>query len=376
MNADDLIALVCVFDQMAAAAAAEHEIVSDLLQVDGSAAACSLAAAVAAFLDASTFLRSWLFVFWNSGETDRLRTISSISGPGINAFSWGRGCKGKLKNKEREFFASFSSTLAPVVQVSLFGILAGRLLALCEREFWKERYLSIISNDVRDADVESPEYLFEAAFGTCRSQPEKLEAVQSGQNIHFFIKGARGTQTQVVRGGSRVSLGLVAGVTGLDVYAMVGGRIVDHSFSLGRLGITSNCTVTFSRLRGGSRENVPGQWTCSNCLAENTEFWTWSHSQMNTWSDLESYMRILRQVNRRLYIVPQRQRKAIIVFAISRYIRISDISIRLEMSQGTRYIQNSARGQHDTSRIITENSSANAHPKRRLNAVHPEKQSV
>ena len=247
-----------------------HEIVSDLLQVNGSAAACFLAAAVAAFLGASAFLCSWLFGFWNSGETDRLRTISSTSGPGINAFSWGRGCKGKLKNKERKVFASFSSALTPVVQVSSFGILAGRLLALCEREFWKERYWSIMSNDVRDAVVESPEYLFEAAaaFGTCQSQPEKLEAVQSGQNMQFFIKGVRGTQTQVVRGGSHVALGLVAGVMGMDVYAMVGGRIVDHSFSLSRLGVTSNCTVTFlSRLRGGSRENVPGQWTCSNCLA-------------------------------------------------------------------------------------------------------------
>ena len=129
VNADALIVLVCVFDQTMAAAAAKHEIVSDLSQVNGSAAACFLAAAVAAFLGASTFLCSWLFSFWISGETDRLRTMSSISGPGINACSWGRGCKGKLKNKEREVFASFSSTVTPVVQVSSFGILAGRLLA-------------------------------------------------------------------------------------------------------------------------------------------------------------------------------------------------------------------------------------------------------
>ena len=84
----------------------------------------------------------------------------------------------------------------------------------------------------------------------------------------FFIEGVRGTQSQVVRRGSHVALGLVAGVMGMDVYAMVGG-IVDHSLSLDSLGITSNCTVSFfSRLRGGSRENVPGQWTCSKCLAE------------------------------------------------------------------------------------------------------------
>ena len=92
---------------------------------------------------------------------------------------------------------------------------------------------------------------------------------QSGQNIQFFIKGVRGTQTQVVRGCSHVALGLVAGVMGMDVYAMAGGRIVNHSLSLESLGISSNCTESFfSRLRGGSRENVSGQWTCSNCFAE------------------------------------------------------------------------------------------------------------
>ena len=46
---------------------------------------------------------------------------------------------------------------------------------------------------------------------------------------------------------------------GMDVYAMVGRRIVNHSLSLESLGITPNCTVSFfSRLRGGSRENVAG----------------------------------------------------------------------------------------------------------------------
>ena len=73
----------------------------------------------------------------------------------------------------------------------------------------------------------------------------------------------------MVRGGSHDALGLVAGVMGIDVYAMVGGKILNHSLSLESLGITSNCTVSFfPRLRGGSRDNVPGQWTCSNCLAE------------------------------------------------------------------------------------------------------------
>ena len=81
---------------------------------------------------------------------------------------------------------------------------------------------------------------------------------------HPVLQGVRGAQTQVVRGGCHVALGLVAGVMDMDVYAMVGGRIVNHSLSLESLGITSNCAVSFfSRLRGGSRDNVPGQWTCS-----------------------------------------------------------------------------------------------------------------
>ena len=92
-------------------------------------------------------------------------------------------------------------------------------------EFWKERHWSIIDNDDRDAVVEISELQFvaAAALGTCRSEPEKLEAFQSGQVIQFFIKGVRGTQTQVVRGGSQVALGLVAGVMGMDMYAMFGG---------------------------------------------------------------------------------------------------------------------------------------------------------
>ena len=70
--------------------------------------------------------------------------------------------------------STFSSTVTTVVQVSSFGILAGRLLALCEREFWEERHWSIIDNDVRDAVVDVSEHQFEAAaaLGTCWSQPD------------------------------------------------------------------------------------------------------------------------------------------------------------------------------------------------------------
>ena len=176
--------------------------------------------------------------------------------------------KGKLAKDESEENVSLLNSGAKSFQVPSCGIRDGCLLAPGVREFWKERHWSIIDNDDRDAVVEISESKFFAAAapGTCRSQPEKLEAaiVQSGQNIQFFIKGVRGAHTQV-----HVALGLVAGVMNMDVHAMVGGRNVDHSLSLESLGNTSNCTVSFfSRLRGGSRENVPGQWTCSNCFAE------------------------------------------------------------------------------------------------------------
>ena len=85
-----------------------------------------------------------------------------------------------------------------------------------ELEERQESSTDISWDDVRNAVVaECPEYQFEAAaaFGTCRSQPEKLEAVQPGQNIQFFIKGVRG---------SHVALGLVAGVMGMDVLVILG----------------------------------------------------------------------------------------------------------------------------------------------------------
>ena len=179
--------------------------------------------------------------------------------------------KGKLAKDESEENVSLLNSGAKRFQVPSCGIRDGFLLAPGVREFWKERHWSIIDNDDRDAVVEISESKFVAAAapGTCRSQPEKLEAVQSGQVIQFFIKGVRGTRTQVVRGESQDALGLVAGVMGMDMYAMVGGKVVDHSLSLECIGITPNCTVSFFfRLRGGSRDNVPGQWTCSFCFAE------------------------------------------------------------------------------------------------------------
>ena len=92
-------------------------------------------------------------------------------------------------------------------------IQAESVIALESADLVKERQESSIDfsrDDVRDAVVaECLEYQFgsAAAFGTCRSQPEKLEAVQCGRNIQFFVKGVRGVQTQVVRGGSHVAFG-------------------------------------------------------------------------------------------------------------------------------------------------------------------------
>ena len=192
--------------------------------------------------------------------------------PGLRASSPVPVSKGMLKVEEDKRSNVYLVSPAGVLQVSSFGTLVLPLLALVQRTIWKERHQFFINcNDDRDAVVEISERQFvaAAASGTCWSQPEKLEAVQSGQVIQFFIKGVRGARTQVVRGESQDSLGLVAGVIGMDVYAMVGGKVVDHSLSLECIGIVPDCTVSFFfRLRGGSRDNVPGQWTCSNCQAE------------------------------------------------------------------------------------------------------------
>ena len=55
---------------------------------------------------------------------------------------------------------------------------------------------------------------------------------------------------------------------GLDASAMVNGKIVDLRSTLSSGGIADGCTVHIHyRLRGGSREDVPWQWTCSQCFA-------------------------------------------------------------------------------------------------------------
>ena len=119
------------------------------------------------------------------------------------------------------------------LQVSSSGTLAGDFLAPVMRRFWKERHQSIIYNDVRSAVVDEVAFQAAAASGTSSSQPENPEAamIQPCKNVQFFIRGVSGVQTQVVRGWHD-ALGQVAGVKGLDVYAMVGGKIVDHASSL------------------------------------------------------------------------------------------------------------------------------------------------
>ena len=251
-----------------------------LLEEDGSSQDSSIAAlhllVVVAFsfcfqpLRFQSFVFLTLFLRFSGNEIVSVVTFPLLLVPGLSehvAHVW----KGKLAKDESEEYVSLLNSGAIRFQVPSCGILDGRLFAPGVREFWKERHLSIIDNDDRDAVVEISESKFfaAAASGTCWSQPEKLEAVQSGQVIQFFIKGVRGARTQVVRGESQDSLGLVAGVIGMDVYAMVGGKVVDHSLSLECIGIVPDCTVSFFfRLRGGSRDNVPGQWTCSNCQAE------------------------------------------------------------------------------------------------------------
>ena len=68
--------------------------------------------------------------------------------------------------------------------------------------------------------------------------------------------------SSVVRGCLEEVLSRVVGTDGLDVYAMMNGKILHLRSTLRFCGIHIHY-----RLRGGSREDVPGQWTCSQCFA-------------------------------------------------------------------------------------------------------------
>ena len=127
-------------------------------------------------------------------------------------------------------------------------------------------------DDVSDAVVtESPEYqcaaaAFESTSSFVHSGP--WEAQHKIQPVQFFVKGKVGTSTSVVRGCLEEVLSQVVGTDGLDMDAMMNGKILDLRSTLCHCGITDGCTVHIHcRLRGGSREDVPGQWTCSQCFA-------------------------------------------------------------------------------------------------------------
>ena len=84
----------------------------------------------------------------------------------------------------------------------------------------------------------------------------------------FSSKGRSAMLTSVVRGCLEEVLSQVVGADGLDVYAVMSGKILYLCSTLLDCGITDGCTVhVHYRLRGGSREDVPAQWTCSQRFA-------------------------------------------------------------------------------------------------------------
>ena len=137
----------------------------------------------------------------------------------------------------------------------------------------KERHQSIISrNDAVVAEIEAADEAaaaFQGAGSSVQSGTwEARQKSQPVQKVQFFIKGKVATSTSIVRGGLQETLSHVIGTDGLDVHAMVYGRMVDMRSTLSSVGIVGGCTVYIHlRLRGGSREDVPGQWKCSQCFA-------------------------------------------------------------------------------------------------------------
>ena len=100
-------------------------------------------------------------------------------------------------------------------------------------------------------------------FSVVNNTPPRLAV----QKVQFFAKGKVVMSTSVVTGGLDEILSHVIGTDGLDGYAMVHGKIVNLSSTLSA-GIVDDCTVyCHHRLRGGCREGVPGQRTCSQCVA-------------------------------------------------------------------------------------------------------------
>ena len=168
----------------------------------------------------------------------------------------GQFCKGTLKDEESIALSVslFSSRVS--FQVSTSGTLAGHFLAPVLRQLWTERHQPIINcNDVRDAVVVefAPATKAAAAFEGTRSfvQPGPWEAQHKVQPVQFFVKGKVGRSTSVVRGRLEEVLSQVVGTDGLDVYAMMNGKILDLRSTLWFCGITDGCTVhVHCRLRG------------------------------------------------------------------------------------------------------------------------------
>ena len=158
-------------------------------------------------------------------------------------------------------------------QVSSSGTLAGSFAALVLRQFWKERQKSVIHNDVRHAVVAASELEVQAAAAFEGTLADASSRVRSGiweaQKVQpekstnqFFVKEKVGTSTCVVKGHVEEVLDGVIGGGGLgDVY----GKWVDLYSMLSACGVTVHL---HARMRGGSREHVPGQWTCSICHAQ------------------------------------------------------------------------------------------------------------
>ena len=223
---------------------------------------------------------------WKSGFgiVDHFKTLV----PGLRASSPVPVWKGMLKVKEDQRSTFSLVSPAGVLQVSSFGTLVLPLLALVQRKFWKERHQFIINcNDVRDAVVDTTVLVAKAAAafqGTSSSvHSGPWEAQHKVQPVQFFVKGKVGMSTSVVRACRVFRQREVRHVNVRCQRVSGGGSVASrwHGWSgcvyhdewdlrstLSSSGITDGCTVHIHfRLRGGSREDVPGQWTCSQCFA-------------------------------------------------------------------------------------------------------------
>ena len=194
-------------------------------------------------------------------------------------FGWkrpvGQFRKGMLKDEESVALSVSLVSSKVSFQVSTSGTLAGNFVTPVLRLLWTERHKPFINfNDVRSAVVvetvlaATAAAAFEGISSCVQSGTLEAQKFQPVQKVQFFVKRKVGRSTSVVRAGPDEILSHIIGTGGLDVYAVVHEIIVDLSSTLFSAGIVGDCTVHIHhRLRGGSREDVPGQWTCSQCFA-------------------------------------------------------------------------------------------------------------